>query len=232
MLDRPAGYPVMRFEGLIGARILKRINRFAVQIDVEGRTELAHLHDPGRLLEIVYPGNEVLVRRTDGPKLKWRIEFGKINGRYVLIDSGLHSDIARRFLPEGAVPEVRVGRKRIDFRYGDDYIEVKGCTLMANGIAMFPDAPTKRGLEHLKTLETLASSGYRSHVMMIITRDDVRCFYPNFETDPKFAEAFLRLVPAYVKAHFLTFGFDGLYLRYAGSIGLCADVGHGTNGRL
>ncbi|KAA8921990.1 MAG: DNA/RNA nuclease SfsA [Thermoplasma sp.] len=213
----------MRFDDLVQARVVERVNRFAVLIDIKGDRVMAHLHDPGRLKEVVYPGNSILVRRVNGSGLRWRIEFGNVSGRYVLIDSGIHSEIARMFLPENTEAEVRVGRKRLDFRHDDDYIEVKGCTLAVNGMAMFPDAPTKRGLEHLETLEDLAESGYSSYILMLIMRDDVSCFYPNFMTDPDFSRKFLEIVPKKLRSHFLTFKFDGNYLRYSGEISMCSE---------
>ncbi|WP_297216624.1 DNA/RNA nuclease SfsA [Thermoplasma sp.] len=213
-----------RFDSLMRARVIERVNRFAVSIDLNGEIHMAHLHDPGRLLDLIYPGSEVLIRKAEGSGMSWRIEFASDRGNMVLVDSGIHSEIARHFLPEGAIPEVKVGRKRIDFRYDDEYVEVKGCTLNVDGIAMFPDAPTRRGLEHLETLESLAESGYRSYILFLIMRDDVECFYPNFSTDPDFSKKFLEIVPSRVGSKFLKFSFDGKFLRYAGEIMICHDA--------
>ncbi len=60
-------------------------------------------------------------------------------GEWVVVDSGIHSDIASKFLPSGSRREVRVGRHRLDFAFDDAYVEVKGgCTLAVGGRALFP----------------------------------------------------------------------------------------------
>lgn len=70
--------------------------------------------------------------------------------------------LLKKFLPN-AKAEVKVGNSRIDFQDGNTFIEVKGCSLVENGVAMFPDAPTERGRRHLEELIKLKEKGYILH---------------------------------------------------------------------
>ncbi|QKQ99164.1 hypothetical protein GWK48_01040 [Metallosphaera tengchongensis] len=42
------------------------------------------------------------------------------------MDSRFHDKIARKFLPEDVESEVKVGNSRLDFRFNNKWIEVKG----------------------------------------------------------------------------------------------------------
>ena len=42
------------------------------------------------------------------------------------------------------------------------FIEVKGCTLEEDGLALFPDAPTLRGVKHLRELTACRKAGYEA----------------------------------------------------------------------
>ena len=53
------------------------------------------------------------------------------------------------------------------------FIEVKGVTLEENGVAMFPDAPTERGIKHLDELAQAVRDGYAATV--IFCDPDARC---------------------------------------------------------
>ena len=69
-------------------------------------------------------------------------------------------------------------------------LEVKSCTLVKEGVALFPDAPTVRGVRHLRELTEAKKEGYRTCVLFVIQRVNSHTFAPNDETDPKFGEAF------------------------------------------
>jgi sugar fermentation stimulation protein A len=215
------GSEVLEVPGpLSEAVVRRRVNRFLVELQ-DGRP--CHLHDPGRLQDLIYPGARVLVRPTRGARTSCSVTAswaGEAAG-WVLIDSRFHSDVAARFLPPGAEREVRVGRSRLDFRLGDVYVEVKGCTLARGGVALFPDAPTERGARHVRELEELASSGHGAMLMVLDMRSDATCFSPNWETDPKFAGALLEALRKGVALRVLKFAFRPPHLIYIGDIGLC-----------
>ncbi|WP_456477711.1 DNA/RNA nuclease SfsA [Geoglobus ahangari] len=140
---------------LVGGRLVRRLNRFVLEVEVNGRVERAHLRDSGRPTELMKPGNRVLVR----PKKRERTshEVFVIYDAHVpvVVNSSFHSDIVAEIL-EGECyriegKEVKVGSSRIDLLVSRDgaakLVEVKGCTLVRDGVALFPDAPTERGGE-------------------------------------------------------------------------------------
>ena len=69
------------------------------------------------------------------------------------------------------------------------FIEVKGCTLEEDGHARFPDAPTVRGVKHLRELIACRQAGYEAAVCFVIQMTGMRCFSPNDRTHPEFGQA-------------------------------------------
>jgi sugar fermentation stimulation protein A len=110
-------------------------------------------------------------------------------------------------LPEFAYPtvkrEVTYGHSRLDFRLsGPDgvcWVETKSVTLVEDGLALFPDAPTERGRKHLQTLIDIRQSGERAAVVFVVQRPDARRFAPHREADPAFAAALQDAVRAGVE---------------------------------
>jgi len=89
--------------------------------------------------------------------------------------------------------EVKFGNSRFDFYVEDGerkaFVEVKGVTLEENGIAMFPDAPTERGVKHIKELEAAKANGFEAYVLFIIQMKGICKFKPNDETHKAFGDA-------------------------------------------
>jgi len=88
-------------------------------------------------------------------------------------------------------PEYMYGHTRFDFflANGDNcFLEVKSCTLVKDGVAMFPDAETVRGRRHVRDLMKAKKEGYRACVLFIVQRSDADLFAPNDETDPEFGK--------------------------------------------
>jgi len=204
--------------------VKERPNRFTV-ITASGRR--CHLHDPGRLKELIYPGNRILIREAKGNrKTDCQVTAAWSGKEWVITDSSIHSEVARKFLPSDVKSEVRVGGSRLDFTYDDTFVEVKGCTLVKNGVALFPDAPTERGRRHIEELIKLTEEGHNAVILILVMRSDAICFSPNFETDEKFSETFLRALKMGVKVEVKTFHFDGKDLVYKGDIPVCRDLLH------
>jgi len=78
-------------------------------------------------------------------------------------------------------------------------IEIKSCTLVEDGHAMFPDAPTTRGARHMRTLAAAVVEGYRAISIIVVQRPDAVCFSPNSITDPDFDEAYWTAIEAGVE---------------------------------
>ena len=101
-----------------GGVLVERSNRFLAIVDIEGADDssrqMAHVHDPGRLLELLYPGNRLLLRRAVNPlrKTAWDVIAARHGDDWILIHSGFHRGIATRFLsspdsPFGKLTDIR-----------------------------------------------------------------------------------------------------------------------------
>jgi sugar fermentation stimulation protein A len=213
--------PVFNLLDLLKGRFLSRPNRFVGEIEYKGQIETAHIHDPGRLKELLIKGVEVLFSHSKG-KLKYYIKAVRINSEWVLIDTALHSKIAMKvfeFLPEFSnIQEIRkeakIGNSRIDFVLDNTPLEVKGVSLVKDEVALFPDAPTKRGARHVR--EIIEHSGI---IMLLVVRR-AKSFAPNWEMDPKFSTNLsearrkgIRIIPIQIS-------FDGKKIYYEGRIPL------------
>ena len=137
----------------------ERPNRFKAIIKYKEKLEEAHVHDPGRLKELLLPDAEVLFTNSNG-KLKYYIKAVKIGEEWILIDSALHSKIAMEVFKhldefkdvKEIKKEVKIGKSRIDFTMDGVPLEVKGCSLVIDGLGLFPDAPTERGTRHVNEI--------------------------------------------------------------------------------
>ena len=183
----------------------ERLNRFLVSVRVEGKTERAHLPNSGRLKELLVRGRRVLLvpSRSRGRKTPFDLWGVEGDRGWVCVDSRMANNLFVRALRSGLIPEFRgdeeverevtLSGRRIDFllRQGGKgyWVEVKSVTLVKGDLALFPDAPTQRGTEHLRLLTSLRERGEGAGVFFIIQRGDARAFSPNDETDPQFASS-------------------------------------------
>ncbi len=187
---------------------LDRSNRFLAVVEVGGRREEAHVPDPGRLRELLIPGVRVRLRPANGERRRtsWDLIGVECPQGWVNIDSRLPNLLFAEALREKRLeeftgiahitPEHRYGESVLDFLLEGKgppcLVEVKGCTLAVNGVALFPDAPTKRGSRHLEELMRACREGYRACVVFVVKHPGARCFAANAETDPLFAETLRR----------------------------------------
>ncbi|MCX7815885.1 MAG: DNA/RNA nuclease SfsA [Syntrophales bacterium] len=196
------------FKDLLNARFLRRLNRFLVECEWEGKTVRAHLPNPGRLLELLIPGSELKLvsNASQNVKTGFVAVAVKRNGVNVLLHTVKTNDVAHFLIQRGMIPdfentrivarEYTFGRRRFDFLLssprGEVLLEVKSCTLFDPPVAMFPDAVTLRGQRHLEELAGYVSWGYTCGVLFLIHSPHVRFFLPDYHTDPAFAELFLK----------------------------------------
>ncbi len=235
---------ILRVKADLEAVFIERINRFLAAVDIDGSEELVHLHDPGRLSELLFYGNRVLIKSASSPSRKTRWDLlaaHNENSGWVFVHSGYHRQISEKLLSDpdltpirgiGSVrAEVKLGKSRTDFlvrRKGTDeelWLEVKGCTLARGGVALFPDAPTERGRRHLAELSDAVKRGKSAGVLFLIFRSDSKCFMPNEETDAKFASEFWRGVSVGVKMFPFVLNYDGEWISFVKKIPLCANGG-------
>ncbi|MCK5397997.1 MAG: DNA/RNA nuclease SfsA [Thermoplasmata archaeon] len=222
--------------------ILKeRPNRFLAIVDIEQdgiilKEQKVHVRDPGRLKELLFPGNKVLVRHRTGEnrKTQWEI-IAAWDNDWVLINSGYHRAISEAILGnskispfgklDGLKAEVTVGHSRLDFMLEKDgsqiALEIKGCTLEIDNIALFPDAPTERGARHVQTLMDIVSEGKKAAMMILVLRPGAKCFKPNEITDPKFAEIFWKARKAGIEIHPVKLSYENGAILFHGLIPVC-----------
>lgn len=104
-------------------------------------------------------------------------------------------------------PEYVYGDSRIDFYMEKDQqkylMEVKGCTLEIDGIGYFPDAPTERGVKHLRELTRARTLGYECMIAFVIQMEGVSEVRPYISMQPEFGEALEEARAAGVKIVFL-----------------------------
>jgi sugar fermentation stimulation protein A len=127
--------------------VVRRINRFVVKALQGERIRLCHLHDTGRLKELIYPGNSVLFIDRKSPLTDCMIIAAKGSNGWVITNTLLHRELALCLFPKNVkvIPEVKIFESRIDFFINPNiYVETKGCTLIKDDVALFPDAPTER----------------------------------------------------------------------------------------
>ncbi len=192
---------------IIEGHLIERPNRFLGVVDIIGIQVKAFIPNPGRMYELMVPDKHVYLRPATGNKRKTR--YGLIGvehaGVLISIDSNLPNRFMKRMLNEhelemfsdyeSVVSEPRYYNGRFDFKLeglnGITLIEVKSCTLVEDGRAIFPDAPTKRGARHMKHLARalIEKIADRAAVVFVIQRPDVQVFSLNDPTDPDFSNA-------------------------------------------
>lgn len=192
---------------------LRRPNRFVAEAELAGGRALCHVKNTGRLKELLIPGAGVWVQHCEKEERKTKysliaVEKPGPDGKPVLvnIDSQAPNEAAARWVSGGAdgrfrdltllKRERKFGNSRFDLYFEADgrkcFMEVKGVTLDAGGVAKFPDAPTGRGVKHVEELVTAADAGYEAYLLFVIQMKGIRGFAPNEETHSAFGEALRR----------------------------------------
>ena len=208
----------MRYQKIKQGKFISRPNRFIAVVEIEGLTETVHVKNTGRCRELLISGCRVYLSCPENPLRKTKYDLVAVdkqlpNGDHLLInmDSQIPNDIAEEWLRKGALfsknatirREVFHGDSRFDFYVEDGsqkaFLEVKGCTLEQDGLALFPDAPTVRGVKHLQELTTCAEQGYAAYVLFVIQMKGVREFSPNDTMHPEFGQALRRAQKAGVQ---------------------------------
>ena len=191
----------MKYKNVRPAIFIDRPNRFIANVEIDGVRETVHVKNTGICRELLVSGAEVYLTRPDTPGRKTKydlIAVRKQNGLLFNIDSQAPNKLVKEWLGRQAfdrvVPEYSFGNSRIDFymeRENERFLmEVKGCTLEIDGIGYFPDAPTERGVKHLRELIKASKEGHHALVAYVIQVDGVTEVRPNTAMHPEFGAAF------------------------------------------
>lgn len=197
------GREAMRYENVHKGKFLNRPNRFVAHVEIDGKTEICHVKNTGRLKELLYPGVPVFVQASDNPNRKTKFDLIAVEkGKSVVnIDSLAPNKVFFEWVKDSGLfgniqqikPECRFRNSRFDYYLETDekkiFVEVKGVTLEKNGVALFPDAPTERGVKHLRELCLCKEEGYEACAFFVVQMEGVTAFSPNKLTHPAFAEA-------------------------------------------
>ena len=200
----------MKYSNVKKGIFIERPNRFTAKVEIDGKTETVHVKNTGRCRELLIPGAIVYLTKSDNPERKTAydlvaVEKERENKTPLLVnmDSQIPNDVVEEWLKKGLLfkegakfkREVKKGDSRFDFMIEEEgrisYLEVKGVTLEKDGIALFPDAPTERGVKHIKELCKCVDEGFEAYICFVIQTEKVKYFTPNRRTHPQFADALL-----------------------------------------
>ncbi|MDD7016217.1 MAG: DNA/RNA nuclease SfsA [Firmicutes bacterium] len=204
----------MRYAKIVRGSFKERPNRFVAVVEVNGELQKVHVKNTGRCRELLVPGAQVLLEDFDGRMGARKMRYSLVGviketdeGPLMInMDSQAPNQVVREALESGLLQLPGFGRAvsvRWEYRYGDSRIdfymeneegrcglmEVKGVTLEHAGVARFPDAPTERGIKHIRELETAQAEGYYTAILFVIQMKGIREFRPNDDTHRAFGDA-------------------------------------------
>jgi sugar fermentation stimulation protein A len=192
----------MQYKNMVPGIFLARPNRFIAHVEIDGQVEICHVKNTGRCRELLTSGAQVWCQRSSNPnrKTKYDLITVKKGDRLINMDSQAPNIAAGEWLRSGGLGDISDlkaeythGDSRFDFSFLLDgkrcFLEVKGVTLEDDGVCAFPDAPTERGVKHLKGLTKAAQEGYGAFVLFVIQMADVKYLRPHDERDPAFGAA-------------------------------------------
>ena len=193
----------MIYDNIYRAKFLSRPNRFIAHIEIDGKTEVCHVKNTGRCKELLTENATVFVQKSDNPNRKTQYDLiGVLKGEQMInmdsqIPNKVFGDWAKNSGFFGSLTFIKAektyGNSRFDYYLETEtdriFVEVKGVTLEEDGVVMFPDAPTERGVKHINELCQCIKDGYKACIFFIIQMDNVKYFTPNKRTHPAFADA-------------------------------------------
>lgn len=192
----------MQYGNMKPGVFLNRPNRFIAQVEIDGTIETCHVKNTGRCRELLRPGCRVWCLDAASAQRKTRYDLIAVEKgeRLINMDSQAPNAVTGEWLRagglgeiEGLRPESKYGDSRFDFSFTKAgkpcFLEVKGVTLETDGVCAFPDAPTTRGVKHLRELTKLAQEGYGAYILFVVQMDNVAYLQPNDTTDPAFGQA-------------------------------------------
>lgn len=197
----------MKYKNITRAKFLSRPNRFIARVEIDGREETVHVKNTGRCRELLISGCTVFLEKSDNPERKTQYDLIAVEKKtesgtmLINMDSQVVNTAAAEWLPKSGLfsPSAKFHREythkdsRYDFYIEDGerkaFLEVKGVTLEFDGAALFPDAPTERGIKHLRGLCEAIDEGYEAYVLFVIQMKPITHFSPNEKMHKAFADA-------------------------------------------
>lgn len=198
---------------LIQGKLVRRYKRFLADVQLDtGELVTAHCPNSGSMKGCAIEGAPVWLSTSDNPKRKYAHtwELIKVPQTYIGINTLVPNRLVKQAVENELIEElsgfesVRAEVKtsantRLDLVLENTsgpkcYVEIKNCTLVENGVAMFPDAVTTRGQKHLEELESLISQGHRGVIFYLIQRTDATVFRPADAIDKAYGQKLRKAV--------------------------------------
>lgn len=193
----------MKYKNKNRGIFIERPNRFIAEVEIDGNKKICHVKNTGRCRELLIEGVKVILEKTDNPTRKTEYDLIAVykNNELINIDSQAPNKVFGEWAERGTYfknitlikPECKYKNSRFDYYIEADgrkiFVEVKGVTLEKDGVVLFPDAPTERGVKHINELIDAKENGFDAYIFFVVQMKKCKYFTPNNQTDPKFAEA-------------------------------------------
>ena len=204
---------------LIKGKFVRRYKRFFADVKVNKKIIVSHCPNTGSMMGLLNENSDAWVSHVDDPKRKLKFTLQILKKSKNLV--GVNTHLANKLVLEGlnnnsflefknlekVTSEVFYNKEtRFDFLVEKKnkklFIEVKNVTLIRDGkTAEFPDAVTKRGSKHIKTLMEASNNGYETYVIFLvqinncnyfkIANDIDKEYYENYKTAKKSGVRFI-----------------------------------------
>lgn len=208
----------MKYNSIKHGIFISRPNRFIAEVEIDGEIKICHVKNTGRCRELLIPGVRVILEHSESPMRRTQYDLIAVykGDMLINIDSQAPNKVFGEWIKQSAFfknvtiikPEFTYGKSRVDFYIEADgkkiLAEIKGVTLEKDGVVLFPDAPTERGVKHVTELIEAKNDGYDTYIFFIIQMKECKYFTPNRETHPEFADALLRAEKSGVGIYALT----------------------------
>ena len=228
----------MHYSNIEKGIFLSRPNRFLAHVAVGGKEVICHVKNTGRCKELLIPNCEVYVQHHDNPNRKTEYSLISVQkgNRLVNIDSQAPNAAVKEWLEQNQViqhiqniyPEKKYCDSRFDFYLEREerpaYVEVKGVTLEEDGVVLFPDAPTERGVKHLQELTKAAKEGYHCSIAFVIQMNGIHRVLPNETAQPEFKEALVKAAKAGVQIVCYSCHVEADSIKITGVVGDSNDL--------
>ncbi len=196
-------FKIFRLEQASVCKIIERVNRFVVRVEIKGNPYNAHINNTGRLHEFLVKSRKGFCLENTRPgKTDCRLFAVEERGLAALIDTQFQMRAFERGLEMNQIPWLkgcRLVKRNVWWRtslldyllacWGQDvFLEVKSAVLRERDSAMYPDCPSTRGQKHIQELSEHVKGGGRGVILFMAALPDVKAFRPNKAADPKLFE--------------------------------------------
>ncbi len=193
----------LTYENIVEGFFVSRQNRFIATVEVNGKKEICHVKNTGRLKELLTLGAKVYLEKSSVKTRKTQYDLIAVikDSMLINIDSQAPNKVFGEWVKSSGYfkditlikPECKYKNSRFDYyiETKDEkiFVEVKGVTLENDGVISFPDAPTTRGVKHINELRESIKEGFSAYVFFICQMEKAKYFVPNRKTHPEFADA-------------------------------------------